>query len=262
MANKFGIREVCDVKFYKYSNGVPSSTVSFEIDTAKTSTIETATTTVYAQGGRGNARRMSWEGERTLTFTVEDALFSKASLEALLGESFDTNGIIKIKDTTTAGTYRIVATTLIRNDEGEDEVATIIINKAKLQSNLNLPFSPTGDPMAFTFTFDAFPDDNGEFMSIQCVEHFGGSSTTTSKTKVTIIHEHEKYTAEVTGSDNLNLSAASETGAVTLGTTQVKNGTTQLTIGATEFIVYGGTIIGRGDSTKVKAGTDTTWHVV
>ena len=32
------------------------------IDTAKTSTLEGAATTVYAQGGRGNTRLIAWEG--------------------------------------------------------------------------------------------------------------------------------------------------------------------------------------------------------
>ncbi len=33
------------------------------IDSAKTSTLEGAGTSVYAQGGRGNARLVTWEGE-------------------------------------------------------------------------------------------------------------------------------------------------------------------------------------------------------
>jgi hypothetical protein len=34
------------------------------IDSAKTSTLEGAATTVYAQGGQGNSRLITWEGER------------------------------------------------------------------------------------------------------------------------------------------------------------------------------------------------------
>jgi hypothetical protein len=54
-------------------------------DTLKTSTLEGAATTVYAQGGRGNARLMSWDGERTVTFTMEDALISPEGLSILTG---------------------------------------------------------------------------------------------------------------------------------------------------------------------------------
>lgn len=55
------------------------------IDSAKTSTLEGAATTVYATGGRGNARLLTWEGEKTLTFTVEDALLSPIGFSILSG---------------------------------------------------------------------------------------------------------------------------------------------------------------------------------
>ena len=47
--------------------------------------MEGAATTVYAQGGRGNARLVAWEGERTVTFTMEDALISPAGFMILSG---------------------------------------------------------------------------------------------------------------------------------------------------------------------------------
>lgn len=55
------------------------------IDTAKTSTVEGAATTVYATGGQGNTRLIAWEGEKTLTFTVEDALLSPLGFAVLSG---------------------------------------------------------------------------------------------------------------------------------------------------------------------------------
>ena len=54
-------------------------------DSLKTSTLEGAATTVYATGGRGNARLAAWEGERTVTFTMEDALISTLGLAILTG---------------------------------------------------------------------------------------------------------------------------------------------------------------------------------
>jgi hypothetical protein len=54
-------------------------------DSLKTSTMEGAATTVYAQGGRGNSRLVAWEGERTVTFTMEDALISTLGLAILTG---------------------------------------------------------------------------------------------------------------------------------------------------------------------------------
>ena len=88
---KFGVREICDVVFkakasgnigsYNYSVGQPV----LYIDSAKTSTIEGAASTVYATGGRGNSRLVAWEGEKTLTFTVEDALLSPMGFAMLSG---------------------------------------------------------------------------------------------------------------------------------------------------------------------------------
>ena len=54
-------------------------------DTLRTSTLEGASTTVYAQGGRGYARLIAWDGERTITFTMEDALLSPESFSILSG---------------------------------------------------------------------------------------------------------------------------------------------------------------------------------
>ena len=90
---KFGIREICDVVFKTTADNQRVGTKlfakagqpAFHIDTAKTSTLEQATTTVYAQGGRGNTRLIAWEGEKTLTFTVEDALLSPVSFSMLSG---------------------------------------------------------------------------------------------------------------------------------------------------------------------------------
>ena len=88
---KFGVREICDVVFKAKSSGKIGSMPVTEgqpvlyIDSAKTSTLEGAATSVYAQGGRGNARLISWEGEKTLTFTVEDALLSPIGFSILSG---------------------------------------------------------------------------------------------------------------------------------------------------------------------------------
>ena len=88
---KFGVREICNVVF-KAKSAMKIGTASFKagqpvlyIDTAKTSTVEGAATTVYATGGRGNTRLIAWEGEKTLTFTVEDALLSPIGFAVLSG---------------------------------------------------------------------------------------------------------------------------------------------------------------------------------
>ena len=86
---KFGVREICDVVFRAKSARKIGSRQFYKnepvlyFDTLKTSTLEGAVTTVYAQGGRGNARLVAWDGERTLTFTMEDALISDIGIAIL-----------------------------------------------------------------------------------------------------------------------------------------------------------------------------------
>ena len=88
---KFGVREICDVVLkakaaQKIGNKIfyAGEPVCY-FDTLKTSSMEGAATTVYAQGGRGNSRLVAWEGERTITFTMEDALISPAGFMILSG---------------------------------------------------------------------------------------------------------------------------------------------------------------------------------
>ena len=95
MVTRFGSREICDVTFKALTNGMVVGTHTFAagqpvfvIDTATTSSMEQATTTVYAQGGRGYNRLMSWEGEKTMTFNVTDALMSPLGLKVLSGAGF------------------------------------------------------------------------------------------------------------------------------------------------------------------------------
>jgi len=88
---KFGVREICDVVLKAKATQVVGNKKFYKnepviyFDTLKTSSMEGAATTVYAQGGRGNARLIAWEGERTVTFTMEDALISPAGFMILSG---------------------------------------------------------------------------------------------------------------------------------------------------------------------------------
>lgn len=88
---KFGVRECANITFKATSDRYVANKLFkagqpvLYIDSAKTSTLEGASTAVYATGGRGNTRLVSWEGEKTLTFTVEDALLSPISFAMLSG---------------------------------------------------------------------------------------------------------------------------------------------------------------------------------
>lgn len=94
---KFGVRECANITFKATSDRYVGRTLFKKgqpvlyIDTAKTSTLEGASTTVYATGGRGNTRLIAWEGEKTLTFTVEDALLSPIGFAILSGAGLFSN---------------------------------------------------------------------------------------------------------------------------------------------------------------------------
>lgn len=108
---RFGVREICDVVF-KAKSDIKIGTTTFKkgqpvlfIDSAKTSTIEGAATTVYATGGKGNTRLIAWEGEKTLTFTVEDALLSPIGFSVLSGAGLFKKAEDKVHVHNTAAAY-------------------------------------------------------------------------------------------------------------------------------------------------------------
>ena len=105
---KFGVRECANIVF-RAKQPIRIGTATFQtgqpvlyIDTATTSSMEQSTTTVYAQGGRGNARLLAWEGEKTLTFSFTDALLSPIGFAILSGAGLFKrgNGIDSTKETT------------------------------------------------------------------------------------------------------------------------------------------------------------------
>ena len=108
---KFGVREICDVVLRAKSAMKVGNKVFYKnepvlyFDSLKTSSMEGQATTVYAQGGRGNARLIAWEGERTVTFTMEDALISPAGFSILTGaglvQASNNNPVIIHKTETT-----------------------------------------------------------------------------------------------------------------------------------------------------------------
>lgn len=114
---KFGVREICDVVLKAKAAQKVGNKVFYKnepviyFDTLKTSSMEGAATTVYAQGGRGNSRLVAWEGERTVTFTMEDALISPAGFMILSGAGLiQGTDKAKLKVHTTEQTDKVVVT--------------------------------------------------------------------------------------------------------------------------------------------------------
>ena len=83
--DKYGIKEVADVVFYELdSKGAPSAPALY-LDSLKVSTIEQSAETVDATGGKGNVKLLTWDTNKEITLTLEDALFSVKSLGIMFG---------------------------------------------------------------------------------------------------------------------------------------------------------------------------------
>lgn len=132
---KFGVREIVDVVFKATENGQRIGTKTFKkyqpvfmIDTATTSSLEQATTTVYAQGGKGYARLIAWEGEKTMTFTVTDALMSPMGLAVLTGA-----GLIDVQKAGKQAHFHVTANGIV-----SDTTGTVTIDFATIRDELGL----------------------------------------------------------------------------------------------------------------------------
>jgi hypothetical protein len=181
---------------------------------------------------------MAWDGEKTVTFTVEDALISKEAFWALTGASIEGNRY-KIKPTSFAGIYSIEAYTFMRDEDGADHLTKIIIPKAKLQTTLNLSMAPSGDPSTFTFTFDALAgtlsDETGddylftyEIYSNEYNETTDKPNPTATDTYVTI--ENERKSIRLGATDTTTKRYALAISAINEGDT-----VSTITFGSTTF---------------------------
>lgn len=161
---KFGVREICDVVLRaKGTVKVGETTFSNDepviyFDSAKTSTVEGSATTVYATGGRGNNKLLAWEGEKSVTFTMEDALLSPLGFSILSGaglvDASQVEGGMKVHTTLTT----VVDTTdsivvnlgeLTGKDIAEEKAYAFIIKDGQIAERLK-PATPSGGTVTFT----------------------------------------------------------------------------------------------------------------
>lgn len=90
--DRYGIKEVADVTFYKLNDdGTPDVPVLF-LDTLKVSTIEQTAEQADARGGKGNPKLITWDYGKEITVTIEDALFSPKSMSIMMA-----NGKVEAK---------------------------------------------------------------------------------------------------------------------------------------------------------------------
>lgn len=171
---KFGVREICDVVLKAKATQKVGNKIFYKnepviyFDTLKTSSLEGAATQVYATGGRGNARLVSWEGERTVTFTMEDALISPEGFMILSGA-----GLI---EATANNTIKQHVTERVDNSESEITVAdgTYTI---KVRQQPYLPADEGGN-----FAYVMFVKDDQIISEPFIPTHYGeGESVTTGE---------------------------------------------------------------------------------
>lgn len=176
---KFGVREICDVVLRaKTPVTIGNTTFAADepviyFDSAKTSTVEGAATTVYAQGGRGNSRLIAWEGERTVTFTMEDALMSPLGFAILSGAGIiDASVDKKINVHTTATVSAKVLNNKIEVDLADaipagarlaltDAYAFVMVN-GQIKHRLGKKTVTSADQTAKKLSFDAPAGVTGE----------------------------------------------------------------------------------------------------
>ena len=186
---KFGVREICDVVLKAKAAQKVGNKIFYKnepviyFDTLKTSSMEGAATTVYAQGGRGNARLIAWEGERTVTFTMEDALISPAGFMILSGA-----GLIEASEDKTLKVH-----TTEQTDQVHVEVAD---NGAKFGEEDYLVESVTIDLDYVPFT----ADDGEDYVYVMLLDN--GEVCTEPYIPATIDAENKKLTLKA--DDDLN----------------------------------------------------------
>ena len=79
--NRYGLREVADLTFFDLETNKPF----LYIDYALTSTNEHSAETVYATGGKGNPRRLAFDGNRQSTLTISTQVIDFRLISLLAG---------------------------------------------------------------------------------------------------------------------------------------------------------------------------------
>lgn len=180
---RFGVREICDVVLRAKAAQKIGNKIFYKnepviyFDSLKTSSLEGAATTVYAQGGRGNARLVAWEGERTVTFTMEDALISPAGFMILSGA-----GLIEASNK--APIYVHSTEQLVLKDAADGEEANFT-NEAD-SVTITISKEPAIPNAGEDFIYVMLLDDRGEVSTEPYIATLveGGSDTEGYKIKI------------------------------------------------------------------------------
>lgn len=172
----FGIKEVCDVAFYKEGDvteaaGVLTANADplFILDTLKVSNIENTAEQTDAKGGKGNAPLLTWDYGREITVSLQDAVLSEKTLSLMFENSEDADSnskVIEINANKYPGVYTVVGKTFAREIGGEDTVFTWFVPRAKVNSEVTLTMEAEGDPTVFDMNLKVLRHDNGTMMKL------------------------------------------------------------------------------------------------
>ena len=111
--DRYGIKEVADVTFYKINTDGSRGDPVLYLDTLKVSTIEQTAESVDARGGKGNPKLVTWDYGKEITVSIEDALFSAKSMAIMFGNGIASNktsgtvnrtAVARVIDTSSDGT--------------------------------------------------------------------------------------------------------------------------------------------------------------
>lgn len=211
MANgKFGAKEVMDVTLYDMGTGKP--VISF--DTLKTSSIAVTAEKVYAKGGKGNSKLITWEVNKEAKLTIEDALLSPKSMELVSGLA------------TIVGAKKIY----MRQKTEWDTTGATPIDKGALfpltanaSGVINLGFAPNEAASAI-LVYDAL-DDCGTAISMASASLTGKTLTVLAAANKKVI-VYYSYNSAVTA-ESFTIDSAHFSGTYKLvGDTVVRNVTT------------------------------------
>lgn len=89
---------VKSIKVRKIKKNVVRYTPVLYLDSLKVSTLEQATETTSATGGRGNSKLMTWDYGKEITLSIEDALYSPALMAAIWGGADNGDFADAVKD--------------------------------------------------------------------------------------------------------------------------------------------------------------------
>lgn len=214
--NRFAIRDAGEATFYDLIEQKPIVTLR----TLKTSGVETTGETVYARGGRGNAKILGFSGNRDSRITLEDAIFDKEAIAMLTGNPIE-NGkqIIHFNEklvvaegltvAVTKGTPKAVSAvfSVLPDGTNGDEVTFTLEGK-----NLTLTGAQKDDTVIVYYTAET--DETAKRMNVT-TDAFGGTFKIVLDVLVREEHTKKDYAAQLVipngkFEDNFNMDFSAE----------------------------------------------------